>query len=451
MLREEHTLIHATAASSRAATIERVRVAPLVLFVLTAASCGTRRSPFEGEPPLVAAPDGGGCTGRSCKRGACTTGQPTRISGRVTEPAGARGLYNVAVYVPNGDVTPLPRGASCNACAKRNVGAAVSTLTDARGEFVLEDVPADTAVPIVIEIGRFRRVVTRDVVACESVRLGDGDTRLPRSSIEGDIPDIAVTTGAADALECLLRGIGIDEREFVGGDDPTGHVHVYRGKGGGGIGLSGAPAEDLWNDANRLSRHDVVLLSCEGNPAIETKDPAPLTSYLEAGGHVLATHYHSTWLERSPNPDLRNLATWQPIEDVGTDYDIDTSFPKGAAFADWLVAVGASASRGTIRLDNVTASVASLREPPAQGWVRRSSNAARYFSINTPVFAEREEQCGRFVFSDIHAFGKGGSDFPVGCPPTSEPLSPQQLALEYLLFDLFSCVDDDRAAPLPPR
>lgn len=412
------------------------------------ASCGTPRAPFEPDPALVGTADV--CVGRSCKKAACPPGSPTRISGRVTDPAGARGLYNVAVYVPNFDVKPIAHGASCDACAKRTVDAAVSTLTDARGEFVLDGIPVDASVPIVIELGRFRRIVTREIHACEEARLVDDEARLPKNSTEGEMPEIAVSTGAADALECLVRGIGIEEREFVPGDLSTGRVHVFRGKGGGGIGAAPA-ATDLWNDPARLGRFDVVLLSCEGNPASETKDPSAMTAYLEAGGHVLATHYHSSWLERSPSADFRNIATWEPLEDTVGDYDVDTTFPKGNAFADWLVAVGASPERARIRLDNVTASVASLREPPAQGWVRRSRRAARYFSFNTPVFAAREEQCGRFVFSDIHAFGKGGSDFPAGCPPSSDPLSAQQLALEFLLFDLFSCVDDDRAAPLPPR
>lgn len=429
--------------------IRFLSAAAVALFVASA-GCGNRRAAFGEDPALVGPPDGG-CTGRSCKRATCPPGSPTRISGRVTDPSGRRGLYNVAVYVPNGDLSRLARGATCDACAKRAVGAAASTLTDARGQFTLDDVPADVGVPIVVEIGRFRRVVIRDVAACEATRLPDDATRLPRTSDEGELPHVAVTTGAADALECLIRGIGISDREFVAGDDPSGHIHVYRGKGGGGVPLVAPPAADLWNDPARLARHDVVVLSCEGDPAVESKDPGPLTTYLEAGGHVLATHYHSSWLERSPNPDLRSVASFAALTVDGDEYDIDTTFPKGAAFADWLVAVGASPVRGTIRLDNVTASVTSLREPPAQGWVRRRGAGIRYFSFNTPVFASREEQCGRFVFSDIHAFGKGGSDFPAGCPPPDESLSAQQLALEFLLIDLFSCVDDDRAAPLPPR
>ncbi len=416
-----------------------------------ALSCARGRSPFDPEgPPLASTPDA--CSGRSCKRVACPSGSETRVTGRVTDPVGARGLYNVAVYVPNGELKPLAHGATCDACAKRTVDAAASTLTDVHGEFVLDGVPADRAVPIVVEIGRFRRVVVRDVTACEEVRLPDDATRLPRNTTEGEIPSIAVTTGAADALECLLRAVGIDEREVVAGDDDRGRVHVYRGKGGGGVGPVTPDATALWNDPAALARHDVVVLSCEGDPAIETKDPGPLTSYLEAGGHVLATHFHSSWLSRSPKEDLRAVASFHaPSNDVGLDYTVDTSFPKGAAFADWLAFVGASTPPGTIRLDNVTASVDSLREPPGQGWVRAPGGVPRTFSFNTPLGAAREASCGRFVFSDLHAFGHGGGDFPAGCPVPGTSPSPQQLALEFLLFDLLSCVDDDRARPLPPR
>jgi hypothetical protein len=377
----------------------------------------------------------------------------------VTDPAGLRGLYNVSVYVPNGPIEPVAHGAKCERCASHAVGAVVSTLTDAHGEFVLDDVPADAAVPIAVEIGRFRRIVISDIAPCTETRLPDDAVRLPRNGAEGDLPLIAVTTGASDALECLLRNVGIDDAEFASGDEQRGHVQLYRGKGGGGLPKIPVPAaSDLWNDPARLARYDIIALSCEGDEADENKGGAdPLAreamrGYANGGGHVFATHFQNTWLKNSPSSDFRNVATWDGTKDVDDAYAIDTSFPKGEAFADWLVVTRASAERGKIRLDNVTFSVGEVWQPPAQPWVRNvGTGRVRYFSFNTPIGTPPEGQCGRLVFGDLHAFGLGGSDFPDGCLTAPNALSPQQLALEFLLFDLFACVDDDRARPMPPR
>ena len=377
----------------------------------------------------------------------------------MTDPAGLRGIYNVSVYIPNGAPAPVLHGVRCDACRRRTVGAVVSALTDSRGEFVLDDVPANAAMSLVVEIGRFRRVASITVAPCSETRIPDDLVRLPRSSSEGDLPLIAATTGASDALECLLRNAGIDDREFVGGGDERGRVHLYRGKGGGGLPKIPVPAaSDLWNDPARVALYDIVALSCEGDEAIENKggsDPLAreaMHGYANAGGHVFATHFQNTWLKSSPHADFRDVATWDFTKDSGDDYEIDTGFPKGQAFADWLTVSAASPTLGKIRLDNVTYSVGEVRQPPSQTWIRKGdTKRARFFSFNTPIGLAREAQCGRVVFADLHAFGFGGSDFPDGCLTAPNALSPQQLALEFLLFDLFACVDDDRERPTPPR
>jgi hypothetical protein len=63
--------------------------------------------------------------------------------------------------------------------------------------------------------------------------------------------------------------------------------------------------------------------------------------------------------------------------------------------------------------------------------------------------------CGRAMFSDLHASGNpsstdsvnmpGGSPPPGGCGANN--LTPQELALEFALFDLAACVTPDSAPP----
>lgn len=429
-------------------------VAALLGAIVLAGGCARGVVDHANDGLLIAPPPP--CHGLACARVTCPAGTTTRLTGRVRDPAGRRGLYGVSVYVPAIEPPPVVHGARCEPCARRTRDVVASTLTDVRGDFVLENVPAGSRVPLVVELGAFRRIAMLDVVPCKEQILADDAVRLPGSSVEGDIPRIAATTGAADALECLLESVGLDEREFVAGGDPRGAIHLYRGKGGGGRTGAVIPnADGLWNDAATLAQYDVVVLSCEGDEAIENKGGTQpdargaMALYADRGGHVFATHLHATWLRDSPYPRYREIASWGSPKDPSDIYDVETAFPKGAAFAAWLLDTGASNTLGTIRLDNVTASLASAN-PPAHAWVRQAPGRPRYMTFNTPIGAGRDEACGRFVFADLHAFGLGGSDFPVGCP-SKGLLSPQQLALEFLLFDLFACVDDDALPPSPPR
>jgi hypothetical protein len=418
------------------------------------------------------------------------------VSGTIRDPAGRVPLYNVTVYVPNAALDPIPEGASCDRCSVQLSGKPIATaLTDASGRFVLDNVPVVSNLPIVIQVGKWRREIRLpSVTACVDNPITDANlTRLPRTKAEGHIPRMALTTGGSDALECLLRKIGVADSEFTT-DMGAGRVHLYNGgssSSSSSLGTdrfaSGAvfpQATTLWESASKMLGYDIVLMSCEGSTLNAIKRPfyANMKQYGDSGGRIFASHLHFTWLwDQGATAAWPNTATYTGGSDEAEDPPsfgeagympgiIDTTFPKGAALADWLVAVGATPTRGRIDLWDLAHSVAQVT-PPTQRWIYLQSNpnwtsqgtSTQYMTFNTPVGAPADAQCGRVVHTDLHVKaapaasgedkdtsepGTGGTPFPSGC--TSMSLSAQEKALEFLFFDLSACVQPDTDRPVPP-
>lgn len=424
-------------------------------------------------PGTPSAPEPAGpCMGLECQQVVCEGGLTTQLSGTVYAPSGTLPLYNVMVYVPNEALAPLTEGANCNRCEASVSGSpVVSAITGEDGTFTLDNVPVGQNIPLVIQVGKWRRqVIIPEVVACTNNTIADANvTRLPATRAEGDMPRIALTTGELDALECLLRKIGIADSEFTPQGE-GGRVTLFAGHGGTSeysetlnAGAAMTSAEELWNDIDLLSQYDVLLMACEGGEYPQEKSAQArelMQQYANSGGRVFMSHWHKIWLDQGPDdfPELVNFVNSD--DDLTLTAQVDTSFPKGQALAQWLVNVGGSTQLGTVDLVDAQDTAQSENPELAQRWIYTEDNpeTVQYVSANTPLGVPAENQCGRIVYSNIHVT-TGNSDistgsdspgepFPAGCTTTG--LTPQEKVLAFMLFDLSACLIPDDQPPRPP-
>jgi hypothetical protein len=173
---------------------------------------------------------------------------------------------------------------------------------------------------VVIQIGKWRRqLVVANVPACADTPITNPDlTRLPRNKTEGDIPKFAIATGGSDALECLLRKIGVDEAEFTS-DTGAGRVHLFQGyRASPTIATNGASSslksvDQLWSSAASMMRYDIVLMACEGDSGQSEGRTAAeyqaVRGYGDMGGRVFGSHYHTNWV-RSEDGEPNAATGW---------------------------------------------------------------------------------------------------------------------------------------------
>lgn len=396
-----------------------------------------------------------GCTNLQCRQVVCKNAKKTTITGRVNIPAGNLPVAGAYVFVPNAALSPITTGPSCERCDTLFSGEPVTkTQTDLNGVFTLDNVPTGENVPLVVQVGKWRREFNVNYVeACRETAIPEDNTRLPKNQQEGNIPKIALSTGGADVLECLLRKLGIEDKEFTN-DSGTGRVHLYSGVTSGtnkfdttlNGGANLTSARTLWGTAANLNKYDLFIGSCEGSmqPSAETAQSVQnFYDYVNAGGRMFASHWHSYWIRQQTN--WNGLATFNNRADIGnTTATINTNFSRGSTLASWLVqpAVGGSTMLGQLPLRDAQNTLMSVDTTRVQTWITvPASQNVQYISFDTPVSAPASAKCGRFVLSDIHVSSGDtpGMAFPKGCTTTT--LSPQEKALIFLLFDLSSCIE----------
>ena len=416
----------------------------------------------------------------------CDAGATTTLTGYVYDPANNLPIYNALVYVPVTTPPPVPQsGVSPASCGCAAPPAYVSAFTGIDGSFTLNSPPSGSSVTVVVQLGKWQRVFTESITSCQTNTLA-GHLTLPSTHLEGNIPRFAVDTGAVDTMECVLLKMGIASSEFVDPAITAGlptavqRVHFYTGDSengingtpdpaGGAIIDNATPAEDsLINTASVMNAYDVVLFPCKGGESIYNSANgfpnalANLLAYGSNGGRFFTTHYSYVWLFQ--NGAYANTATWQVNNNAYTQEFtgfIDQSFATGVTLSDWLqqAVVGASTTLGQIPV-NVVRNDFSAVDAPAQRWMYAQTSGQvkpdpkdpaafpLHYTFDTPVGGTA---CGRGVFSDFHVEDASNNPstsvtFPAECTPGA--MTPQEKLLEFMLFDLTSCVSPPVCTPL---
>jgi hypothetical protein len=488
------------------------------------------------------------CTGLCAQRAACDAGTTTSLSGTVVAgtistylPAGvANGdpVPNVLVYIPNSTVKAfLPRASETQAQQCSTCGADVSgdplveSKTAYNGTFTLQNVPVGSSIPVVIQLGRWRRQFTVSVTnSCgantvNASGMPAGILRMPRTQLEGDIPLTAISTGNVDAMECVLLKMGVDTSEFTINTTTSpknGRVHMYQGNGAVST-LGGTPSETaLLSSGGTYNDYDQVILPCWGvDPTYSgsaniktTTELQNLVTYGNNGGHFFATHYSYAWLY-----DSSSLTGYTTPYSLTAKWHVDANpfltsisgvvsqtappavpVTNPGVFVQWLNYTHSLSNFTTIppppNPANVTISIPrhdvdsvllqsvdwiDTTDPGPDGGPSGGPMLLHY-TFDTPVVAPDggvpSGQCGHAIFSDFHvtnsATGTGACKQNSDCSSSScssgacaaaqfpsqsnlttycntTPMTPQEKILEYMIWDLSSCVPGSPTSTCTPK
>lgn len=429
----------------------------VVVASIVAIGCGpdSRRNPMEELPPDACVSGGLECQIVDC---AAQNRPATTLSGVVYAPNRTLPLYGVTVYVPVSDPGPFEEGVQCSRCTDQISGGAYATaISDESGRFTLTNVPAGRDVPLIVTVGKWRkRISIPTVYECQDNPLTPEQTSLPASRVEGDLPKMAIATGSCDALECLVRKLGVADSEFTpaGG---TGRVHLYASNGVTSFqsGTALTSVQTLWNDVEKLKEYDIALFSCECSQRATEKTldaMSKVKEYADAGGRIFLSHYHNIWVDGNKNDATHAPPVWQDIAtcdrdgyETGDDIIDQVKNPKGPAFARWMQNVMGTSTPGVIPIEGGRQTCTSIDETKAERWVYYQDGANQYpqnFQFSTPVEVAEDQRCGKVVFSDMHvasgSSSNAGDPFPSGC--SSAPMTPQEKALSFMFFDIASCI-----------
>ena len=330
---------------------------------------------------------------------------------------------------------PAPRATS----ARRPQSALVSAVTGVDGKFTLMNPPVGTNMPLVIQLGHWRRVVSVNVTACHGQRRSPPRRRTCRATARrGTSRSSRSPPATSTSLECVLRKMGIDDGEFtnpvLSGSVPTGagRVHVYQAHPGN-AGDGGAVIDDDDAARGRARRH------ADDARTATTWSSSPARADATTSRRRDQTERHQ--LRQRGRPRLRDALQLRvalqrrarsPAPRPGTSTQgsyrrpahrasSTQTFPKGQALSRrGSQLVGASTTLGQIPVQRRAQRLrpASSRRRSAGCTRRRRTRRCPSTTRSTRRSARPPaKQCGRVLFSDFHVENAAGDEratFPDG-------------------------------------
>jgi hypothetical protein len=431
----------------------------LLALSLLAAGCGGARQ-HGGDPDLAMGggegPDlvtGGNCTGLHCQIADCPAGSDTIVTGRLFAPNGRDPVPGAQIYVPDQGLAEFPNSVSCDLCNDVD-GAAASTRTAWDGTFTLPRVPAGASIPIVFQLGRFRRVKYMEVDPCiQQSPPADPNVqgvRLPHRDAEGDagdsIPKIAVGTGDYDQIECVLSRMGIEKFDLYSdrlpGDPPP------------TIGTLDA----LLRDGNKLNGYNILVVNCTENEFQATvSDPAVkknLNDFVSKGGRLYITDWAYDVIEQVPEfapyvcfepqsigPIMCGGGPQTPTGADSTDAYSNSALVKDDDMAQWLTQfpnVIDNTRHVQVQYSFVIVnSVADAMIYPTKTWVEGPANQ---YGVRPMTVTFDYNMCGRVHYSTYNTEPNAVVPDNIRFPNCKPGFSPQERLLEYLVFEIATCI-----------
>jgi hypothetical protein len=363
----------------------------------------------------------------------------TDLSGTVLAPSETFPIPGALVYVTDGDGSVIPDNVFCYDC--EDMTGKKWTLSDAAGEWTLEDVPAGVH-NIVTRKGFFQRQRELVVTGDATQDVPPGYTTLPPAASDDgldQIPNYAVLLNWYDRSEDLLAKLGIAE---LGGD---GHF------------VPGTEQFDVYNDAETassavgsssmifssqeyLEHYHMVFFPCICSTLSASDYIDMLRDYVAAGGKLYGSCWASQWAE-FPFPAMIEFHGSDTVYNAGNIGSYSTTAViESPEMRDWLSVVTPAENLDAYpftgawilidALNNVDNGM-GLEEDDywviPKSWV--TDNGGSDHPAGSPMSVTYNFGCGK-VFYSVYQVVESSS---------STEIRPQEYVLLYLILEVGIC------------